>query len=227
MCANAFACMFVHVDPLLQTPTYPRVTFYGVPVEKQFTSSGGYADFDNGVTVSVTASAVSAEAVTAEAATVSVTASAVSAEPVTVSVTASAMSAEATGLVSVQPCLAPKSVFVLPEGVVSASPSYLISGKGISGEVILEMEHHVQVSSREEADKLSFFEAELSPTRSSDSEPVYRYKEVPKDRTEFTPGENKGRLKLVTRLMKFFKIGRKRKLGMYMHACIYIFSLAS
>ncbi len=186
VCADAFVCMFVHVDPLFQTPTHPGVTFYDKPVEKQFTSSGGHADFDNGVTVSVPASAVSA-------------------------------GATCPGRVSVQPSLALRGAFVLPEGVVSASPSYLISGEGISGEVTLDMEHHVQVSSHEEDDELSFLEADSSPTRSSGSEPVYRYEEVPKDRVEFTPGENKGRLKLVTQLKKFFKIGRKSKFGVYMH----------
>ena len=190
MCADAFACMFVHIDPLFQTPTHPGVTFYDKPVEKQFTSSGGHVDFDNGVTMSVPASSVSAGA---------------------------------TGLVSVQPCLAPRGVFVLPEGVVSASPSYLISGEGISGEVTLDMEHHVQVNSREEANELSFLEADSSPTRSCDSEPVYRYKEVPKNRAEFTPGENKGKLKVVTQLKKFFKIGLKSKLGMYLFVCIYLY----
>ncbi len=171
----------VYVDPLLQTPTHPAVTFYDKPVEKQFTSSGGHADFDNGVEVTVPASAVSTGT---------------------------------TASIAVQTSLAPRDVFDLPEGVVSASPSYLISGESVSGEVTLDMEHHVQVSSREEADDLSFLEADSSPTRSGNSGPVYRYKEVPKDRTEFTPGENKGRLKLVTQLKKIFiKVGRKIRKG--------------
>ncbi len=168
------------VDPLLQTPTHPGVTFYDKPVEKQFTSSGGHVDFDNGVSVSVPASAVCVGA---------------------------------TGLVSVQPSLAPRDVFVLPEGIVSASPSYLISGEGVRGEVTLDVEHHVQVNSREEADGLSFLEADSSPTKSSGSLPMYRYKEVPKDRAEFIPGENKGRLKLVTRLKKFLKVGLRSRKG--------------
>ncbi len=171
----------VYIDPLLQATTHFGVTFYDKPVKKQFTSSGGHADFDNGVEVTVPASAVLAGA---------------------------------TASIAVQPSLAPRGVFVLPEGVVSASPSYLISGEGVSGEVTLDMEHYVKVSSHEDADNLSFLEADSSPTRSGDSGLAYRYKEVPKDRTEFTPRENKGRLKLVTRVKKLFiKVGRRSKKG--------------
>ncbi len=166
------------IDPLLQTPTNPGVTFYDEPVEKQFTSSGGHADFDNGVEVSVPASAVIPGS---------------------------------TIKIVVQPSLAPKEVFILPEGIVSASPSYLISGEGLRGEVTVDMEHHVQVTSSDEANNLSFLEADSSPTRSNTNGIVYRYQEVPKDRAEFTPGENKGRLKLVTRIKKFLKVGRKSK----------------
>ncbi len=136
-----------------------------------------------------------------------------------VTVPASAVSAGATGLISVQSSLAPRGAFVLPEGFVSASPSYLISGEGVSGEVTLDMEHHVQVCSLEETEDLSFLEVDSSSTISgSGNKPVYQYEEVPKDRAEFTPGKNKGRLRLVVTRKKYVKTGRKKK-GM----CNYIY----
>ncbi len=163
------------IDPLLQTPTQPNVTFIGKPVRKVFTSSGGHADFDNGVEVTVPANA---------------------------------LSPGSSARITVQPSLAPRGVFVLPEGIASASPAYLITSEGLSGEATVDMEHHVKVTSRQDADDLSFLEAESSPTRSSDGL-VYQYHEVPKDNTEFSPGTNRGRLTLFTRLKKFFKVGHK------------------
>ncbi len=165
------------VDPLHQTFAHPDVTFYDEPQEKEFTSSGGHADFDNGVEVTVPANAV----------------------PVGTSVG-----------IKVQPSLAPKDVFVMPEGIQSASPSYLISGDRLNGEVILSMEHHVRVSTQEEANDLLFLQADSSPKRSG-SKSVYEYQEVPDGRSEFTPGKNKGTLTLVTRLKNFFKVGQKKR----------------
>ncbi len=172
------------VDPLLQTPTQPKVTFIGEPVSEVFNSSGGHADFDNGVKVTVPASAVSPGS---------------------------------SARITVQPSLASRSVFVLPEGIVSAGPAYLISSEGLSGEVTVDMEHHVNVTSREDADDLAFLEADSSPTRLGGGL-VYQYHEVPKGNTEFTPGANRGRLTLYTRLKKFFKVGRKNKgINSYSH----------
>ncbi|XP_064407169.1 ankyrin repeat domain-containing protein 29-like isoform X2 [Halichondria panicea] len=96
--------------PLHQTSAHPDVTFYDKPQEKEFTSSGGYADFDNGVEVTVPANAVPA--------------------------------GTSVGI-KVQPSLAPNDVFVMPKDIQSASPSYLISGEGLNGEVTLSIEHHV------------------------------------------------------------------------------------
>ncbi|XP_064389765.1 uncharacterized protein LOC135337740 isoform X3 [Halichondria panicea] len=163
--------------PLHQTSAHPDVTFYDEPQEKEFTSSGGHADFDNGVQVTVPANAVPA--------------------------------GTSVGI-KVQPSLASNDVFVIPEGIQSASPSYLISGEGLNGEVTLSMEHHVRVSTQQEADDLLFLQADSSPKRSG-SHSVYEYQEIPEGRSEFTPGGNTGRLTLGTRLKNFFKIGRKNR----------------
>ncbi|XP_064389781.1 uncharacterized protein LOC135337743 [Halichondria panicea] len=163
--------------PLHQTSAHPDVTFYDEPQEKEFTSSGGHADFDNGVQVTVPANAVPA--------------------------------GTSVGI-KVQPSLASKEVFVMPEGIQSASPSYLISGEGLNGEVTLSMEHHVRVSTQQEADDLLFLQADSSPKRSG-SHSVYEYQEIPEGRSKFTPGGNTGRLTLGTRLKNFFKIGRKNR----------------
>ena len=177
---STWFCVFTScVDPLHQTSAHPDVTFYNEPQEKEFTSSGGHADFENGVKVTVPANAVPAGI--------------------------------AVGIM-VQPSLAPKDVFVMPEGIQSASPSYLISGDDLNKDtgVTLSMEHHVLVSTQEEADDLLFLQADSSPKRSG-SKSVYEYREVPQGRSEFIPGENKGRLMLITQLKKFFKIGQKKR----------------
>ncbi len=173
--AHGSVCFTSCVDPLHKTSAHPDVTFYGEPQEKEFTSSGGHADFDNGVQVTVLANAV----------------------PAGTSVS-----------IKVQPSLAPKDVFVMPEGIQSASLSYLISGEGLNREMTLSMEHHVRVSTQQEADDLLFLQADSSPKRSG-SHSVYEYQEIPKGRSEFSPGGNTGRLTLGTRLKNFFKIGQR------------------
>ena len=164
-------------DPLCQTSTYPGVTFYDEPQEREFPSSGGHADFNNGVEVTVPAKAIPPGS---------------------------------TVRVKVQPGFAPSDVFVMPEGIQSASPSYLISNDGsagLNGEVTVTMEHHVRVSTREESNDLLFLQAD--PTSSEGC--VYKYREVSEGRSEFTPGENKGRLTTRRWSMKFLKIGSKFK----------------
>ena len=178
---HSSVCFTSGVDPLHQTSSHPDVTFYGEPQEKEFTSSGGHADFENGVEVTVPANVV----------------------PLGTS-----------GRIKVQPSFAPKDVFVMPEDIRSVSPSYLISGDGLNGEVTLSMEHHVRVSTQEEADDLLFLQADSSPKRSG-SKSIYQYREVQKGRSEFPPGGDTGRLTLSTRLKNFFKIGR-RKRGEYL-----------
>ncbi len=175
--AHGSVCFTSCVDPLHQTSAHPDVTFYDEPQEKEFTSSGGHADFENGVEVTVPANTVPA--------------------------------GTSVGI-KVQPSLAPKDVFVMPSGIQSASPSYLISGEGLNGEVTLSMEHHVRVSTQEEADDLIFLQADSSPKRCG-SKSVYEYQEVPKGRSKFTPGGNTGRLTLGTRLKNFFKVGQKKR----------------
>ena len=110
--------------------------------------------------------------------------------------------------VKVHPGFAPSDVFVLPEGIQSASPSYLISCEGPAGrEVTVTMEHHVEVSSREEADDLLFLQADTTPGEGR----VYKYREVSEGRSEFTLGENTGRLTMRHLSEKFFRIGSKVK----------------
>ena len=131
---------------------------------------------------------------------------------VQVTVRANAVPAGTSVGIKVQPSLAPWDVFVMPEGIQSASPSYLISGDGLNGMVTLSMEHHVRVSTRQEADDLLFLQADSSPKRSG-SKSVYEFKEVPEGRlkAKFIPGGNTGRL--TRRLSKklFFKVGARIK----------------
>ncbi len=89
-----------------------------------------------------------------------------------VTVPANAVPAGTSVGIKVQPSLVPNDVFVMPSGIQSASPSYLISGEGLHGEVTLSMEHHVRVSTQQEADDLLFLLADLSPKRSG-SKSVY------------------------------------------------------
>ena len=169
-------------DPLCQTSIYPNITFYDEPQEREFTSSGDHADFDNGVEVTV--------------------------PPLTVP-------PGSTVRVKVQPGFASKDVFLMPEGILSASPSYLISSEGSAGlnrEITVTMEHHVRVSTREEADDLLFLCAHSSPKRSG-SQYLYEYQEVSEGRSEFTPGENKGRLTTSRQLSnEFIKIGISQRI---------------
>ena len=111
--------------------------------------------------------------------------------------------------VKVQPGFASSHVFVMPEGIQSASPSYLISSDSsadLNREATVTMEHHVRVSTRE-ADDLCFLQAD--PTLSE--ERVYKYQKVSEGRSEFTPGENKGRLTTRCLSERFLKIGSKDK----------------
>ncbi len=173
-------CFTSCVDPLHQTSTYPDVTFFDEPQEKEFTSSGGHADFDNGVQVTVPANAVPA--------------------------------GTSVGI-KVQPSFASKDVFVMPEGIQSASPSYLISGEGLTGEVTLSMEHHVRVSTQQEADDLLFLQADSSPKKSG-SINVYKYQEVQEggSKAEFTPGGNTGRLTRRLSKKQFVKVGFQNRI---------------
>ena len=174
--------MVSSTDPLCQTSIYPNITFYDEPQEREFTSSGDHADFDNGVEVTVPPHIVPPGS---------------------------------TVRVKVQPSFAPSDVFVMPEGIQSASPSYFISSDSsadLNGEITVTMEHHVRVSTREEADDLLFLCAHSSPKRSG-SQYLYKYQEVSEGRSEFTPGENKGRLTTTRQLSnEFLKIGISQKI---------------
>ena len=185
-CICTYNCLVVlcaislsHPDPLCQTSAYPKVTFYGEPQEREFSFTGGHADFNNGVEVTVPPRAISPEY---------------------------------TVGVRVQPGFAPSDVFVMPEGIQSASPSYLISSyssDGLNGEATVTMEHHVRASTREEADDLIFLQADSTPSE----ERVYRYSEVSEGRSEFTPGENKGRLTTRHLSQRFLKVGLCQRCG--------------
>ena len=114
--------------------------------------------------------------------------------------------------VKVQPNFAPTDVFVMPQGIHSASPSYLITGSDskLDGDVTLTMEHHVNVSTNDDAKDLLFLQADTTP-QTSDSASVYEYKEVPEARAEFLPGENSGKLTTRRFPFKFFKIGLRKR----------------
>ena len=113
--------------------------------------------------------------------------------------------------VKVQSSFAPKDVFVMPQGIDSASPSYLITnGSKLDGDVTLTLEHHVKVSTSDDANDLLFLQADTTP-QTSDSANVYEYKEVPEARAEFLPGENTGKLTTGRLSDKFVKVGRRIK----------------
>ena len=113
--------------------------------------------------------------------------------------------------VKVQPSFAPKDVFVMPQGIHSASPSYLItSGSKLDGDVTLTLEHHVKVSTDDDANDLLFLQADTTP-QTSDSASVYEYKEVPEAKADFLPGENTGTLTTRRLSDKFVKVGRRIK----------------
>ena len=114
--------------------------------------------------------------------------------------------------VKAQPIFAPKDVIVMPQGIHSASPSYLItsSGSKLDGDVTLTLEHHVKVSSNDDVNDLLFLQADTTP-QTSDSASVYEYKEVPEARAEFLPGETTGRLTTRRLSDKFVKVGRRIK----------------
>ena len=167
-------------DPLMQNPSYPDVTFFDEPQEKAFSSSGRHVDFDNGVEITVPPRAV----------------------PLGTTVS-----------VKVQPSFAPKDVFVMPQGIHSASPSYLITAgrdTELDRDVTLTLEHHVKVSTNDDASDLLFLQADTTP-QSSDSASVYEYQEVPEARAEFLPGESRGRLTTRRFSFKFFKIGLRKR----------------
>ena len=177
MCAIALVsvCTFASsTDPLRQTTTQPNITFYDEPKEETFTSSGGHADFNNGVEVTVPPDTIPPGS---------------------------------TVGFKVQPGFASSDVFKMPKSVESASPSYLITSTSdhhLKGEVIVTMEHHVKVSTREEADDLVFLQADPFPGQSG----VYKYKKVSEGRSEFTPGEKKGKLSVKYFNEKLIKVGR-------------------
>ena len=111
--------------------------------------------------------------------------------------------------IKVQPSFAPSNVFVMPEGVQSASPAYFISSEGstnLDREVTVTMEHHVRVSTSEEAENLIFLQADSLP-KQSDSGSVYEYREVSDGVSEFTSGKSNGKLTVKSLLRKFLKVG--------------------
>ena len=167
----------VSLDPLHQAQSHPNVTFFAEPEERQFTFSGGKADLKNGVEITVPPHSI----------------------PV-----GSAIK------IKVQPSFAPSDVFVMPEGVQSASPAYFISCEGSTNldcGVTVTMEHHVRVSTSEEAANLVFLQADPLPKQSDSGSSVYEYHEVSDGVSEFTSGKSNGKLTVKSLLRKFFKVG--------------------
>ena len=118
-------------------------------------------------------------------------------------------SKETTAAIKVQSSFAPKDVFVIPPGIRSASPSYLIrrSSSESFGDVTLTLEHHVNVKTREDAKDLLFLHADSTP----DSKSQYEYKQVQEGKSEFLPGENTGKLTTKHFSHKFFKVGLRKR----------------
>ena len=171
-------CVFTSfTDPLRQTTTQPNITFYDEPKEENFTSSGGHADYSNGVQVTIPSHAV---------------------QP------------GCTVGVKVQPGFAPSDVIMMPEGIQSASPFYLIYSDGsddLKGEVTVTIEHHVKVSVTREACDLVFLQADAHPGKSG----LYEYQEVSEGRSEFISGGNSGKVRLNSLRKVFIKVGKKIK----------------
>ena len=170
----------ISIDPLLQTTTQPNITFYDKPKVGKFTSSGGHADFNNGVEITILPQAIPQGS---------------------------------TIRIKVQPCFASSNMSVMPEGIQSASPPYLIScddPASLDGEVTVTMDHHVRVSTKEEADDLVFLQADLVPKQSA-SGCAHVYREVSEGRSKFIPGEKKGKLFMKSFRKKLVKVGLKVK----------------
>lgn len=116
--------------------------------------------------------------------------------------------------VQVQPSLASSDVFVMPQGVHSASPSYLITGSGpeLTEGLTLTLEHHANAKTKEDIDDLMFLCADSVPSRSG-SKCQYKYSEVPGAKAEFDLKDKKGKLTVRQFFNKFFKIGLRERFG--------------
>ena len=132
---------------------------------------------------------------------------------VKVTVPSHAVPTGSTMEIKAQLSFAPSNVFVMPEGIQSASPSYLVSSEGsasLNREVSITMEHFAKLSTTEEANDLVFLQADTLP-RETASGHVYEYREVSDKRHEFPTEGNKGILFFRNLQRKFYKIGRKIK----------------
>ena len=133
---------------------------------------------------------------------------------------------DSTCSISVQPSFAPGDVFSLPRDVVSASPSFLVSGTGdeLEKEIALSMEHSVKVADEQDAQDLLFLQASATPKVSANAKTVYEFKEVADLKSEFKSTGNKGKLSITRRLSeRFLKIGfRKRRKSISLLPCVMI-----
>ena len=105
-----------------------------------------------------------------------------------------------------QPAFAAKEVFVLPPGIESASPTYLLSSssQSLDGNMTLTMEHFVKLQTEDDAKKLVFLNADSS---SSSSSSTYHFKQVQSGHPSFKPGKMEGTIS--TNQFGFWKIGKR------------------
>ena len=122
-------------DPLFRISTYPRVTFYGEPQEKEFNSSGGHVDFDNGAEITVPPNTVPSGSI------------------VKIMVQPSLAPGYDFQLPKEYSSAGP-AYLISSEG--STSPD---------GEIVLILEHHVKVTTPKEAQDLVFLQADSAPDR--------------------------------------------------------------
>ena len=111
-----------------------------------------------------------------------------------------------------QASFAPEDVYVLPEGIKSASPAYLISktGQDLNGEVTMTIAHHVKVATAEDAKQLTILCAESS-SETRGSKKIYKFQELTSDnKAHFVTGERHGKL---STSMKHFSLGKLIKVG--------------
>lgn len=124
----------------------------------------------------------------------------------------SAVAARCRQSITVQVCFAPDDIHVLPKGITSVSPAYLVSktGKNSTGVLTVSISHHVKVTTTEDSRKLTILYADSTPSTNDESKPVYQFKEIPSERVVFAPGRHEGR---TTMSLKSLSVGKFLKAG--------------
>lgn len=104
-----------------------------------------------------------------------------------------------------QPAFASEEVFVLPSGVESASPTYLLTSDSESpvGNMTLKMDHFVKVKSEEDRVNLVFLWAKSVPSKDS----KYSFQQVHTGDPQFEMNSKAGTIS--TNQFGFWKVGKK------------------